>query len=52
MLNLSLSDSNISNRGKLILKEAKNAWEVGKKITFSIQGEERIVIEDFMRLEA
>ncbi|KAH1055308.1 hypothetical protein J1N35_033373 [Gossypium stocksii] len=38
--NLSLSDSDISNRRKVTLKEAKKAWEVGKKLGFSVQGDE------------
>lgn len=52
MVNLSLFDSDISNRGKVILREAKKAWEVGKKLGLSIQGDERLVIEDLIRLEA
>lgn len=38
IVNLSLSDSDISNKGKMILREPKNAWEVGKKLALSIQG--------------
>lgn len=32
--NASLSDSDISNRKRLILREARNVREVGKKIGF------------------
>ncbi|KAK5793310.1 hypothetical protein PVK06_034452 [Gossypium arboreum] len=49
--NLSLSDSDISNRRKVIVKEAKKTWEVGKKLGFSVQGDEEIVIEEIMRIE-
>ncbi|KAH1055292.1 hypothetical protein J1N35_033357 [Gossypium stocksii] len=51
IVNLSLSDSDISNRRKVILKEAKKAWEVGKKFGFSVQGDDGLVIEELMRLE-
>lgn len=36
IVNLSLLDYYISNRGKVIIREAKNAWEVGKKLGLSI----------------
>ncbi|KAH1074118.1 hypothetical protein J1N35_026446 [Gossypium stocksii] len=36
--NLSLLDSDINNRRKVILKEAKKICEVGKKLGFSVQG--------------
>ncbi|MBA0693215.1 hypothetical protein Goari_010714 [Gossypium aridum] len=48
--NTSLSDSNISNRKRLILREARNAWEVGKKLGFSIKGDEREVFDEIMRI--
>ncbi|KAH1097982.1 hypothetical protein J1N35_014903 [Gossypium stocksii] len=48
--NLSLSDSDISNRRNVILKEVKKAWEVGEKLGFSVQGDEGLVIEELMRL--
>lgn len=50
-MNLSLSDSDISNRRKVILREAKQTWEVGKKLGLSVSGEEREVIEENMRLK-
>lgn len=49
--NLSLPDSDISNRRKVILKEAKKTWEVGKRLGFSVQGDEEMVIEELMRVE-
>ncbi|KAH1047420.1 hypothetical protein J1N35_038204 [Gossypium stocksii] len=49
--NLSLSDSNISNIRKVILKETKKTWKVGKKLGFSVQGDKEIVIEEIMRIE-
>ncbi|KAK5792340.1 hypothetical protein PVK06_033454 [Gossypium arboreum] len=49
--NLSLSDSDISNRRKVILREVKKTWEVGKMLGFSVQGDEKIVIEEIMRVE-
>ncbi|MBA0650329.1 hypothetical protein Goklo_017759 [Gossypium klotzschianum] len=33
------------------LMEAKNAWEVGKKLGFSVTGDEREVVDGTMRLE-
>ncbi|MBA0599843.1 hypothetical protein Gorai_006046 [Gossypium raimondii] len=36
VVNASLSDSDISNRKKVILMEARNMWEVGKKLGFSV----------------
>lgn len=51
VVNLSLSDSDISNRAKVVIKEAKNAWEVVKKIGFVIHGNEMKVVEDIMQLE-
>ncbi|MFQ6654374.1 hypothetical protein Gotur_025388 [Gossypium turneri] len=38
-VNASLSDSDISNRKKVILMEARNMWEVGKKRGFSVWGD-------------
>ncbi|KAK8358523.1 hypothetical protein V6Z12_A04G026400 [Gossypium hirsutum] len=51
VVNLSLSDSDISNRRKVILREAKQTWELGKKLGLSVRGDERDVIEYIMRLE-
>ncbi|KAK5819726.1 hypothetical protein PVK06_024749 [Gossypium arboreum] len=36
---------------RLILKEARNAWEAGKKLGFSVKGDEREVVDEIMRLE-
>ncbi|MBA0659887.1 hypothetical protein Goklo_011978, partial [Gossypium klotzschianum] len=51
VVNASLSDSDISNRKKLILGEAKKAWEVGKRLGFSIRGDDREVVDEIMMLE-
>ncbi|PPS09552.1 hypothetical protein GOBAR_AA11091 [Gossypium barbadense] len=51
VMNLSLSDSDISNRRKVILRKAKQTWEIGKKLGLSVRGDERDLIEDIMRLE-
>lgn len=51
MVNLLLSDLDFNNKAKVIIREAKNTWEVGKKIGFDIQGDERRVIEDITHLE-
>ncbi|KAH1057720.1 hypothetical protein J1N35_035785 [Gossypium stocksii] len=51
IVNISLSDSDISNRRKVILKEAKLTWELGKKLGLRVIGDERDVIEDILRLE-
>lgn len=50
-VNLSLLDSNISNRRRVILREAKRAWEVGKKLGFSIRRDKEAVIGKICRLE-
>lgn len=50
-VNLSLSDSDISNRKRVILREAKATWEVGKMLGFSVRGDEEEVIEEIIRLE-
>ncbi|KAG8493318.1 hypothetical protein CXB51_010713 [Gossypium anomalum] len=49
--NLSLSNSNISNRRKVILREAKKTWEVGKRLGFSVHGDEEMIIEEIIRIE-
>lgn len=49
--NLSLSDSDINNRRKVILREAKKTWEVGKKLGFSVLVDNEIVIEEIMRIK-
>ncbi|KAG8487964.1 hypothetical protein CXB51_018813 [Gossypium anomalum] len=51
VVNLSLSDSYIGNRRTVILREAKQTWEIGKKLGLSVRGDERDIIEDIMRLE-
>lgn len=51
VVNASLSDSDISNRRKVILGEAKKAWDAGKRLGFSIRENEREVIDELMRLE-
>ncbi|KAB2068919.1 hypothetical protein ES319_A08G063200v1 [Gossypium barbadense] len=51
IVNFSLSDSDISNRRKVILREAKQTWEVGKKLGLRAGGDEREVLEDIMSLE-
>ncbi|KAH1114713.1 hypothetical protein J1N35_008091 [Gossypium stocksii] len=51
IVNLSLSDSDFSNRRKVILREAKQTWEVGKKLGLIAWGDEREVLEDLMSLE-
>ncbi|KAK5834396.1 hypothetical protein PVK06_018274 [Gossypium arboreum] len=37
-VNASLSDLDINKRKRLILRDARNAWEVGKKLGFSVRG--------------
>ncbi|MBA0870965.1 hypothetical protein Goshw_019470 [Gossypium schwendimanii] len=51
VVNASLSDLDISNRKRVILREARKAWEIGKKLEFSVRGDDREVVEDIMRLE-
>ncbi|KAL1180919.1 hypothetical protein V6Z11_A02G011100 [Gossypium hirsutum] len=51
VVNLSLSDSDLSNRKNVILREAKQTWEVGKKLGLKVQGHEEDVIEEIMRLK-
>ncbi|MBA0749841.1 hypothetical protein Gogos_003720 [Gossypium gossypioides] len=41
----------INNRKRVILREARKAWEIGKKLEFSVRGDDREVVEDIMRLE-
>ncbi|KAG8489324.1 hypothetical protein CXB51_017420 [Gossypium anomalum] len=41
----------ISTRKRLILKEARNAWEAGKKLGFNVKGDKREVVDEIMRLE-
>ncbi|MBA0790915.1 hypothetical protein Gohar_015529 [Gossypium harknessii] len=50
VVNASLADSHINNRRKLILDEAKNAWEVRKMLGFSVRGDEREVVDEIIRL--
>ncbi|KAH1082650.1 hypothetical protein J1N35_022411 [Gossypium stocksii] len=45
IVNLSLSDSDISNRMRVIFKEANNTWAIGKKLRLSVHGDEEEVIE-------
>ncbi|KAG8473214.1 hypothetical protein CXB51_035176 [Gossypium anomalum] len=51
IVNLSLSDSDINNRRRVILREAKKTWEVGKKLGLSVRGDEEEVVEEIRRLE-
>ncbi|PPR85884.1 hypothetical protein GOBAR_AA34806 [Gossypium barbadense] len=51
VVNASLFYSNISNRKNLILREAKKAWEVKKRLGFSIRGDGRELVDEVMRLE-
>ncbi|KAH1091149.1 hypothetical protein J1N35_018406 [Gossypium stocksii] len=51
IINLSLSHSDISNRKRVILREVKKTWEVGKMLGFRVQCEEEVIIEEIMRLE-
>lgn len=39
IVNVSLLDSNISNKKRVILREARKAWEIGKKNLVLIFGE-------------
>ncbi|TYI24394.1 hypothetical protein ES332_A06G230900v1 [Gossypium tomentosum] len=50
-VNLSLSDSDISNRKRVILREAKKTWEVGKMLGLSVRGDEKEIIDEISRLE-
>lgn len=50
-VNLSLSDSDISNRKRVILREAKRTWEVGKMLRLSVRGDEKEIIDEISRLE-
>ncbi|KAH1131041.1 hypothetical protein J1N35_002419 [Gossypium stocksii] len=50
IVNLSLSDSNISNRMRVILREANNTWAIGKKLGLSVHGDEKEEIEEIMRV--
>ncbi|KAH1130482.1 hypothetical protein J1N35_001860 [Gossypium stocksii] len=51
IVNLSLSDSDLSNRMKVILRETKNTWAIGKKLGLIARSDEADVIEDIMRAE-
>ncbi|KAH1064455.1 hypothetical protein J1N35_029442 [Gossypium stocksii] len=51
VVNASISDSDIINRKRVILKEARNAWEVGKKLGLNVRGDEREVVDEIMKLE-
>ncbi|PPS03258.1 hypothetical protein GOBAR_AA17405 [Gossypium barbadense] len=42
---------NKGNRRKVILREAKKTWEVGKRLGFSVHGDEEMIIEEIMRIE-
>ncbi|KAH1047061.1 hypothetical protein J1N35_037845 [Gossypium stocksii] len=44
IVNLSLSDSDISNRMRVILREANNTWALRKKLGFSVHGNEEEVL--------
>ncbi|MBA0809761.1 hypothetical protein Gohar_025384, partial [Gossypium harknessii] len=45
-VNASLSDLDISDRKRLILMDARNAWEVRKKLGFSIRGNGQEVVDE------
>lgn len=49
--NLSLSDSNINNRRRVILGEAKKMLKMGKKLGLRVRGDEREVLEEVMNIE-
>lgn len=51
VVNALLSNSNISNRKRVILNESRKAWEIGKNLGFSVWGDEREVVEEIMRLK-
>ncbi|KAK5793721.1 hypothetical protein PVK06_034875 [Gossypium arboreum] len=51
MTNLLLSDSDINNRRRVILREAKRTWEVGKKLGLSVRGDKEEVINEIRILE-
>lgn len=51
IVNFSLSDSDITNRMRVILREANNTWALGKKLGFGVHGNEEEVIEELMRAE-
>ncbi|KAG8497544.1 hypothetical protein CXB51_008889 [Gossypium anomalum] len=51
-VNLSLSDSDINNRRRVIFREAKRTWEVEKEVGLSVRGDEEEVIEEIGRLKA
>ncbi|KAK5840754.1 hypothetical protein PVK06_009657 [Gossypium arboreum] len=50
-VNLSLSDSDISNCRRVILREAKKTWEVEKMLGLSVRGDEEEIIDEITRLE-
>ncbi|KAG8497351.1 hypothetical protein CXB51_008604 [Gossypium anomalum] len=41
----------ISNRRRVILREAKKTWEVGKMLRLSVRGDEEEIIDEISRLE-
>lgn len=49
--NLSLSDSDTSNRKRVILGEAEKTLEMGKKLGLRARGDERDVLEEIMNLD-
>ncbi|KAK5818957.1 hypothetical protein PVK06_023911 [Gossypium arboreum] len=51
IVNVSLSDSDISNRMRVILREANNTQAIEKKLGFSVHGNEEDVIKEIMRAE-
>ncbi|KAK5818694.1 hypothetical protein PVK06_023638 [Gossypium arboreum] len=51
IVNLSLLNLDISNRRKVIFKEVKKTWKVGKRLGFCVEGDEEIIIEEIMRVE-
>ncbi|KAK5824079.1 hypothetical protein PVK06_018842 [Gossypium arboreum] len=44
-------NADINNRMRVILREANNTWAIGKKLRFSVHGNEEYVIEETMRVK-
>ncbi|XVE95099.1 hypothetical protein REPUB_Repub02eG0067400 [Reevesia pubescens] len=50
IVNASLSDSDFKNRKQVLYDEAKEAWELGKKLGFSATCDDSLVIEELMKI--
>ncbi|TYI19650.1 hypothetical protein ES332_A07G179200v1, partial [Gossypium tomentosum] len=48
--NLSISDFDVSNRRRVLLREAKKTWEVGKRLCFSVYGNEEQITGEIMKI--